>query len=346
MPQVINELPGLGELLGSGLGSGIGGSLNQLAQMKLNQLSQRQQAGAYQNLGLPQYLAEALSQISPQERFDIFQRLQPEDFSQQVQNPNQGIHALQQSMAPQKEEQLMRTADSQKNSPMQNMPSQHVPILARPSASQKADQVKAQRAEQIRIDKETEPYYKEVLAKEESAKNGDIRLNKMEKLIKKGGLPISAIYNVLKNLEEVPPSHAGTAGGYLFGPIGAAIGGLISPIATVLRGIQRRTSPNTEEFEKLSADFVKEAKAIFGSRITDADLKAFMNTIPNLSQSDEGKLKIIQNVKSFNDAARIKAKALKQIIKENGGKRPANLQILVEERAKPELDKLSQEFVA
>ena len=340
MAQVINRNPGIGELFGTGFGAGIGGSLNQLAQMKLDQLQQRQQAGAYEQLGLPSHLADALSQITPQERFDIFQRLNPEDFAQQVQQPQQGMGALQQALAPQQAQQnpLMQAAQqvSQEKS--------SVPLLARPSAAQKAAQIKEQRAEQVRIDKETEPYYKEVLAKEESAKSGDLRLNKMEKLIKKGGLPISSIYNLFKNLEEVPPAHAGTAGGYLFGPLGAAIGGLISPIATLLRGIQRKTSPNTEEFEKLSADFVKEAKAIFGSRITDADLKAFMNTIPNLSQSDAGKLKIIQNVKSFNDAARIKAKALKQIISENGGKRPANLQILVEERAKPELDKLSQEF--
>lgn len=331
MPQVINELPGLGALLGSGLGKGLSGTLDQLTQFKMNQLAQRQQSGAYQNLGLPQYLAEALSQVSPQERFDIFQRLQPEDFNRQMQQ--QGVQGMQQALAPQQAQQnpLMQAAQqvSQENK-------QSTPLLARPSAAQKAAEVKAQRAEQAAVDKRTQKFYDETLDKSESAKSSNLRLEKMEKLIEKGKLPISTLYNVLKNLEELSTSH---------GLVSQALGGLISPIATVLRGVQRRTSPDTEEFEKLSADFIKEAKPIFGARITDTDLRAFMQTIPTLSQSDQGKRKIINNIKILNEGSIVKAKALKDIIKENGGKRPDNIRELVEEKSKQELDKIAKKFV-
>jgi len=83
---------------------------------------------------------------------------------------------------------------------------------------------------------------------------------------------------------------------------------------------------------------------VFGSRITDNDLKAFMATIPTLGQTDEGKLAIINNMKMFNRASRIRAEAVKEVIRDNGNRRPHNLQLLVEERIKPQLDQLAQEF--
>jgi DNA repair protein RadC len=212
---------------------------------------------------------------------------------------------------------------------------------------------KESRAEQMAADKETKKYFESALDLEKAADFSDIRLNKMENLIKKGGLPISGFYNLFKSLEEsVAPAYGAAAGaaagGIGAGPVGAAIGsaigGLISPIGTLLRFAQRKTSPNLEEFEKLSNDFIKDAKSIFGPRITDADLKAFMATIPTLGQTDEGKLAIINNMKMFNKASRVRAEAVKEIIRENGNKRPANLQLMVEERIRPQLDQLSQEF--
>jgi hypothetical protein len=209
--------------------------------------------------------------------------------------------------------------------------------------------------------KETKKYYDSVLDNAEAAKKADIRLGKMERLIEKGGLPVAAFYNLWKNLEEsVSPSHGAAAGAVAGGVLGSvipgignvlgaaaggAIGGLISPVATLMRGLQKKISPNTEEFEKLSADFVRDAKTIYGSRLTDADLRNFMTMIPSLSNTKAGKLAIIKNMKALNKGAEIKARHLKEILKEHKGIRPADLQILVEERSKPELDKMAQEFV-
>jgi len=229
-------------------------------------------------------------------------------------------------------------------------------VLTKPSAKALAAERKETIESQKAIDKETLPYYESTIANAESAKKADSRLNKMENLVKKGGLPTALFYNFFKNIEEkVNPTTAGTAGaaagGFFAGPIGAAIGGgigaLISPVATLIRGAQKLINPNQEQFEKLSADFIKEAKTIFGGgRLTDADLAAFMQMIPTLSQTDSGKLQIINNLRAFNKGAEIKEKAMRQIIHENGGKRPANLAFLVEERAKKQLDKIAQEFEA
>lgn len=206
--------------------------------------------------------------------------------------------------------------------------------------------------EQDRIDSHTKSYFDETAAHYEVADMADKRLNRMENLIKKGGLPIAAFYQTFKRLGEVPPAYAAAtgaaAGGLTAGPIGSAVGGilggLISPVATMLSYAQRKTSPNTEEFEKLSTDFIRDAKNIFGNRITDQDLQAFLASIPTLSQTDSGKLAIINNMRIMNKAARVKYNVMKDIIKANKGKRPENLQFIVEELAKPQLDEITKEF--
>lgn len=216
------------------------------------------------------------------------------------------------------------------------------------------ERAKNDRIEQTALRKEKKPYIDKLQSGYEVANEGGLVLDKMEKLIDKGGLPIAAFYSLFDKLEHVSPAVAGplgaAAGTYIGGPLGALVGGgigaLVSPVATMLKYAQRLTSPNTEEFEKLSSSFVKQAKSIFGSRITDKDLEAFMKTIPTLAQTDKGKKAIIENMRVFNKAAQIKYKAYKEVLKENNNKIPEDLEFQVEERAKPELDKISEKFLA
>jgi len=235
------------------------------------------------------------------------------------------------------------------------------------------EQKKLSDKEQAEAQKETKKYYDKVLEVEKSAQEADNRLNRMSKLIEKGDLPFSTYYNLLKNLEEhISPSTGAAAGaavgtalgGFAGGipslglgavpgsvaggatgaAIGGAVGGLINPVVGVLRSVQKLISPDTEEFEKLSNQFIGGAKAIFGARVTDNDLKAFMAQIPTLSNTDAGKKKIIHSMKIANEAEHIRADTMKEIIKENGGKRPFDLPLQVEERAKPEIDRLAEKF--
>src|SRR5690606_29811545 len=97
------------------------------------------------------------------------------------------------------------------------------------------------------------------------------------------------------------------AGHAIGGPIGAVLGGtlgaLIKPLAQLGKFGLGQLYKNTEEFVKLSNSFLRGAKTMFGSRITDADLRAFMKMVPTLSQTDSGKKAIIRNMKIFNKAA-------------------------------------------
>lgn len=247
--------------------------------------------------------------------------------------------------------------------------------MAQEMAAKKAEiaQQETLRKEKIKEDqlarKETQKYYDSVLEKAKEARESSTRLNKMERLVNKGGLPVAAFYSLFNKLEEsIPPQYGAPAGAGIGGviggiigsvapgvgtaigagvgsAIGGGIGGLISPVATMLKYGQRLTSPNTEEFEKLSNQFIKGAKAVFGNRITDSDLKVYMAQIPTLANTDAGKMAIIQDMKIANEGEIVREKYMKQIIKENNGKRPAGLAIQVEERAKKELDLLAKRFI-
>lgn len=172
--------------------------------------------------------------------------------------------------------------------------------------------------EQHASDKETKPVYDEIHKEAKAAKNNDKRLEKMEQLIKTGKLTNPIFASAIK-----------------------AIGKGIFGFGIDLSALQ---NPESQQFDKLSNDFLREAKSIFGSRLTDADLNAFLKTVPTLSISNEGKMHVIQNMRQFNETAKIKEKALNDIIKENGGRRPRGLLELVDERIGPQLDVIAKRF--
>jgi len=103
-------------------------------------------------------------------------------------------------------------------------------------------------------------------------------------------------------------------------------------------------SHESQEFDKLSLDFVKNAKDLFGSRVTDQDLKAFLATVPTLAQSNKGKLSVINNLKIFNKAAEVRQKAARDLLKKYGNRPPLDFEAQVEDLAKDDLDVLAQQF--
>ena len=103
---------------------------------------------------------------------------------------------------------------------------------------------------------------------------------------------------------------------------------------------------DAQELQKLTVDFIKGAKSYFGPRITEREVQMYLQSIPNLSQSKQGRLKVIENNKIMNEAALVKEQAMRDILKENRGKVPFDLEDQLEERTKGKLDKLSEQFVA
>jgi hypothetical protein len=70
-----------------------------------------------------------------------------------------------------------------------------------------------------------------------------------------------------------------------------------------------------------------------------------LKTIPTLSQSDACKKAVIDNLKLLNEATITQDKIAKEIVKQNDGHIPPNLEVMVDEKLDPYLDELHQRFV-
>lgn len=174
------------------------------------------------------------------------------------------------------------------------------------------------REDQRDIDKETLPVYQEVLKQGKVAAHEKKVLNRVKELMKHGDFG-GAKFNAL--MDTV--SH---------GVFGFGI------------DLNSLKTADAQELDKLSVEFLPKAKDIFGARVTDLDLKTYLKGIPTSSQSLEGMDRVVNNMEIFNIAGELRPKAMMEIIAENGGKRPRDLELLIEERISPELDRLSAEF--
>jgi len=340
--------------LASSLGQGLGEGLQQLAQHKLMQLhTQKERAHVGHGLsalgftpeqsqqlaGLPpallgpiikNYLAaaensgleEALGALSGQPTQQMSQQMvenQPQEDNLTTPLAREAAAKIREPQQQQQKSSLKDILQRPRLNPQQKIK------LAEMEQRRELNEKKLQAAErketnaqQAKIDKETKPFYDEIAKGAKSALESNKRLDRMEELISKGNLTNPVWASLIK-----------TASKGIFG-LGLDLGFL--------------TSADSQEFDKLSTDFLKNAKDIFGSRITDADMSAFLKTVPSLTQSDAGKKRVIENLRSFNQAALIKKNAANAIIKENGGKRPANFDALVDERVAPQLDALATKF--
>ncbi len=167
--------------------------------------------------------------------------------------------------------------------------------------------------------KESQKFYQTISKEAQGAKENDVRLQKMKSLISTGKLTNPTFAAALKSLNKG-----------IFG-FGIDLSGLLNK--------------ESQQFDKLSADFVRGAKNIFGGqRLTDNDINLFLKTVPSLTQSNEGKIAIINHLESLNKAAELRRDTANALIKANGGRIPSNLEFLIDEIAGPELDRLADEF--
>lgn len=145
-----------------------------------------------------------------------------------------------------------------------------------------------------------------------TARNEDIRLDRMEQLSEKNDISTPAMMKVLDT-------------------VGLPIGIL--------------ANPETEEYRKLETDFIRDARDIFpGGRITNYEIQSYLKTIPTLMNSKDGRKAIIHNRKLLNEAKKVRYDEYKNIIKENGGKKPPNLSIMLEERIAGKIMEIEDKF--
>lgn len=103
------------------------------------------------------------------------------------------------------------------------------------------------------------------------------------------------------------------------------------------------SNPESEEFSKLSQDLMSNITQYFGNRILQIEVQNFLKTIPTLMNSEEGRDRIIHNMKLLLKPQQLEYKAY-QDIRKKGGPLPLDLHEQILERIEPQLDELSQEF--
>ena len=342
----------IGHALGTGLAQPIHQHLDLMAQQKLqeiqqNQLARQQHAerqryaqGLAPLLGTP--TAQFLSNLGPDERKSALQNLQVlMQFSEnprQQQQPQQmeqqgGLNALvgQQQQGQELQPGALNALTGQKNgsiTPEQQQEQQQQmdraklaqDVFTSPHERREREKVELQKQkianqekaakfqEKSAAFKETKPERTEIIKGEKGAKENIARLERMEELSRKGKLN-SPLY-----LEFLRKS------GF---------------------DIPALTSPDSQEFRKLETDFLRDARNIFGGRVTNYEMNTFLKAIPSLSQSPEGRERVIHNLKLFNQAA---LETLREILKENGGIPPFDLMEQISDKSAPKIDKIYQEF--
>lgn len=103
-------------------------------------------------------------------------------------------------------------------------------------------------------------------------------------------------------------------------------------------------SPGSQEFNKIVNNFIRNIKDIFGARISNQELEQFMLTLPNLSQSPEGRKRVIANLKKVARTNYEYGKAAQEILKDHKGIPPIDIADQVEERIDKRLDKVADQF--
>jgi hypothetical protein len=341
--QILPERPTVGEAFGTGLGSGLANSLQFLAEKRLADLSRREQSSrsaiGLQALGIPESEAQQISILPQQLQAPI------------IQNYLKGAETtgLMQALGMLGEPGIPAAVPLTPTDLVERRPEEVTPtgaaekglvasVLREPRLSPEhaikisemrdkrrrfEEKLKTEKRKELLQDqresnKETLDYYKTTNKLAKGAKEGELRLSRMEVLNERGKMGLPIFNSFLKTVSK--------------GIFGLGI------------DLTHLMSADAQEFDKLSTDFLKNVKDIFGARITDREVALFLKTVPTLSQSKTGRQRVIRNLRIFNEAAKLRQKAMTEIVKANKGNRPRNIESLVEEMVDPQLDALSKEF--
>ena len=159
--------------------------------------------------------------------------------------------------------------------------------------------------------KETKGLRDKISNENKASKENMKRLNEMERLTKEGDLSDNSVIELLRHFDI---------------------------------DFNFLKTPDDETYQKLEKDFLKNMREVFGGRVAVEEMKAFLQTIPSLSNSKDGRLQIIKNFKAMEKAKQIRYKAMEQVYRENENDYPEDLEFQINEREDNMLDKEAAKF--
>jgi len=103
-------------------------------------------------------------------------------------------------------------------------------------------------------------------------------------------------------------------------------------------------NPGSQEFNKLRQSFLRNMKTYFGARISNQEMEQFLKGIPDLSQSPEGRKRVLAGMKRIARGAITYNDAYNEVLKENNWKLPLYWEEMVEDKVKPKMNKIAEMF--
>lgn len=322
--QYIQERPSLGALLGQGLGQGASSAVQGIIDQRLKNMQMQQQRDMQKRTfmgvpGMTSELADFLAMLDPKSQATVLSNL-PELMQQFGQPSGAGAAtAIGDAMPDQ-------AAANVANQNKANMPDAQTIANSFKTAAQK-------RAEQdIRIKEES-------LA--EKKRMGDLAVDKFnaqqtQKFVDTNedlAKSTEEDRRVLAQMEQLNKE------------------GLINPSkafvlqALGLEDVAALSNPASEQFKKLQNYFLRNLKNVFGGRITDREVTLYMQGIPSLFNSEEGRRRIIEDLRMINNIRRIQVQEYKNLQKAKKGKLTKEDEIAfqeaVDQRTAKFLDKTS-----
>lgn len=348
-----NIMAELGGAAGTGLGAGLQSLTQQLVTQKamdrlMNQqrLQQAQYAQSLASLGVPEREAFALASLPEKERLAYIQRggvqgqaVQP----MQAEDPVSALSSLLQNLSPEQ-----RTAIDQGMSqglgrpvslsslmgqqgpsqpqrqmvPQRAQPTSFLEVMSRPSPAEERlerrhqEQLAEQRAgrEEKRFDKMVYPKLAKADEKAESATRENLVLDEIERLTRAGNeqKTWALITDHLKDRTGID--------------------------ATAL------LNADTTEMNKLTQFFLKDLKNTFGGRITNLEMEQFMLGVPRLMMNPEGRLRIVNVMKLFNEVSIKRYDIMQDVAEKHPNATPIQFDALVNKRMKDVYKDAEEQF--
>lgn len=116
--------------------------------------------------------------------------------------------------------------------------------------------------------------------------------------------------------------------------------GNVRPEASLLGAANKET----QKYAKNLAQFIKGAKEIFGSRVTNFDVNTFMNQLPTLLNSEEGRRLILKEMELVNELETLYNNTLDDGLKKYSRSNYADITNIVDEKVKGKASELIQKI--
>jgi hypothetical protein len=351
-----NTAASLGGALGEGLARALNKNIDEISQNKLAEIHRRNDMLERNRLsrtlqalpGINPGIADFISNLSPDERKNVFQNLGSLLQLGELQSRVPAESALQDLIAG-------PTRSQQSAEPLRlfgkEYPSLQESISELPKLSniEKAREVqqtqKITAPEQAKLiediftspkeKREREKFELEKATLKEKQEAGRFKETKEDRreIIEKGKAARRAIHD-LNRMQELESTGKLDTPGY------------VEFLHRAGLDISSLMNPESEEFQKIANNFTANAKNHFGGRVSNFEVEQFLKTVPSLSQSPEGRKRVIANLKYLYNGDLEYNKALKEVLAEHKGVPPYDLIEKIDDKIDSKLDSLSEKFKA